>query len=64
MLDSEFFPTPPKTISLLLAGIDQAERAAVDAFEGQLTYAKVMADPAKYIIEPAGMLQLAEKEVG
>ena len=74
MLDSEFFPTPPRLISRMLADVDFNEittvlepsagkgdiAAAVDSFEGQESYARVMADPGKYIVEPAGMLQLAE----
>jgi hypothetical protein len=38
------------------------ERAAVDAFEGEANYARVMAEPGKYIIEPAAMLRLAGTE--
>jgi len=49
---------PPSYGKRSYANMDQAERAAVDAFEGQETYAKVMANPEKYIVETSGMLQL------
>ena len=50
---------PPSYGKRKYSDMDAAERAAVDSFEGQDSYAKVMADPGKYIIESAGMLQLA-----
>jgi hypothetical protein len=50
---------PPSYGKRKYADMDQQERAAVDSFEGQESYARVVADPAKYIIEPTSMLQLA-----
>jgi hypothetical protein len=40
------------------ADMDATERAVVDAFEGQAAYAKVVADPGKYIVETESMLRL------
>jgi len=51
---------PPSYGKRKYADMDQAERAVVDSFEGAASYAKVMADPEKYIVETAGMLQLSE----
>jgi len=50
---------PPSYGKRSYTDMDPTERGAVDSFEGQATYAKVVADPGKYIIEPTGMLQLA-----
>jgi hypothetical protein len=50
---------PPSYGRSKYADMGTAERAAVDSFEGAETYAKIMADPGKYIVEAAGMLQLA-----
>jgi hypothetical protein len=49
---------PPTYGKRKYADMDQDARAAVDSFEGEAAYAKVMADPGRYLIEPAGMLQL------
>jgi protein-L-isoaspartate O-methyltransferase len=49
---------PPSYGRRRYADMGTEERAVVDAFEGQASYAKVMADPDKYIIEPAAMLRL------
>jgi hypothetical protein len=49
---------PPTYGKRKYADMDQAERAVVDEFEGEASYAKVVADPGNYIIEQAGMLQL------
>jgi hypothetical protein len=51
---------PPSYGKRKYADMDQAERAVVDSFEGQASYAQVMADPEKYIIETDRMLQLPE----
>jgi Domain of unknown function (DUF4942)/Methyltransferase small domain len=51
---------PPSYGRRKYADMDPAERAVVDSFEGQASYARVMADPGRYIIETAGMLQLTE----
>lgn len=50
---------PPSYGKRRYSEMDRTERAVVDSFEGEANYAKVMADPDKYIIEPAGMLRLA-----
>jgi hypothetical protein len=50
---------PPSYGKRKYADMDPTERAVVDSFEGQDSYARVMSDPGNYIIEPAGMLQLA-----
>jgi hypothetical protein len=52
---------PPSYGKRKYADMDPTERAVVDEFEGQESYARVVADPGKYIIEPAGMLQLTAK---
>jgi hypothetical protein len=49
---------PPSYGRRKYADMDATERAVVDEFEGQETYAKVVADPDKYIVATAGMLQL------
>ncbi|MEN6544843.1 MAG: DUF4942 domain-containing protein, partial [Armatimonadia bacterium] len=49
---------PPSYGKRKYADMDTAERAVVDEFEGEASYAKVVADPGNYIIEPSGMLQL------
>lgn len=49
---------PPSYGKRKYADMDASERAVVDSFEGQESYARVMADPAKYIVEPATMLLL------
>ena len=38
--------------------MDAAERAVVDSFQGEASYAKVVADPDRYIVETSSMLQL------
>jgi hypothetical protein len=53
---------PPSYGKRKYADMDQAERAVIDSFEGQESYAKVVADPEKYIVEPAGMLRLTGKD--
>jgi hypothetical protein len=53
---------PPSYGKRHYADMDPAERAVVDSFEGEASYAKVMADPGRYIVETAGMLQLAATE--
>lgn len=49
---------PPSYGKRKYADMGKAERDVVDAFEGEVTYAKVMADPGKYIVETSAMLQL------
>jgi hypothetical protein len=58
---------PPNYGKSRYTDMDATERAAVDSFQGELDYAKVMEDPDRYIIEPTGMLQLvglAEEPTG
>lgn len=50
---------PPSYGRRKYVDMDPVERAAVDSFEGEANYAKVVADPGKYIVESSGMLQLA-----
>ena len=50
---------PPSYGKRRYSDLDPTERAVVDSFEGQASYAKVVAHPEQYIIEPAGMLKLA-----
>lgn len=49
---------PPSYGKRKYADMSASEQAVVDAFEGRETYAKVMADPARYIVETDTMLQL------
>lgn len=49
---------PPSYGKRHYADMGSEERAAVDSFEGEASYAEVMADPSKYIVETASMLQL------
>ena len=50
---------PPTYGKRKYADMSATEQAAVDSFEGKEVYAKVMADPAKYIVETDAMLQLS-----
>jgi hypothetical protein len=50
---------PPTYGKRKYADMSATEQAAVDSFEGEATYAKVMADPGSYIIETDAMLQLS-----
>jgi hypothetical protein len=53
---------PPSYGRRKYADMDPTERAVVDSFEGEDSYARVVADPGNYIIEPAGMTQIAGGE--
>ena len=49
---------PPSYGKRKYADMDATERSVVDSFEGKEAYERVMADPEKYIVETAGMLQI------
>lgn len=50
---------PPSYGKRRYSEMDPTERAVVDEFQGETSYAEVMADPERYIIEPATMLRIA-----
>ena len=50
---------PPTYGRRKYADMGDAERAVVDSFEGEASYAKVMSAPSQYIIETAGLLRLS-----
>jgi hypothetical protein len=53
---------PPSYGRRKYADMAPAERAVVDSFEGETSYARVVANPEKYIVETTGLLQLTVQE--
>jgi len=53
---------PPSYGKRKYKDLDEEERAVIDAFEGEMSYNKVAANPDKYLIEPQGLLQLGFTE--
>lgn len=53
---------PPSYGRRKYADMAPAERTVIDSFEGEASYARVVAEPEKYLVETSGMLRLAGGE--